>query len=73
MKKFSQMKVNREFKKALERTRLKRIENKVDKKFRSFREMTDMMMKTDNIKKVLTEMEEIPKKEDMDSWKSGKL
>ena len=70
---FEIMKVDKKFKKILEETRIKRIQNNIDKKLRSFPELTGMIMNTPSIQKVLKEMEEIPKREDIDKWKLGLL
>lgn len=65
--------VDPKFKKILEEARVKRIENKVDKKLRSFPEITEMALNTPSMDKVLREIETIPKTEDLEKWKLGEL
>lgn len=61
----SKIRVSKKFKKLLDDSALERIQNNIDKKVRSSRELTDMMMNTPSIEKVIRELKTIPKKEDI--------
>jgi len=58
------IRVDSNFKKLLRESKLKRIANGVDKKMRSDREMTKLIMGTASIKNTEAELQTVPSKED---------
>ena len=58
------IRVDANFKKLLRESKLKRIANGVDKKMRSDREMTKLIMGTASIRNTEVELQTVPSKED---------
>lgn len=63
--------INKDFEDDFRNSARRRIENRIDKELRSMPELTNMMRKTPSYRKMLKELETIPKQEDLlkDLWK----
>ena len=59
------MRADIKFKRFLDDCSVKRIKNDIDKKKRSYKELTSMMINCPSFQKVRDELTSIPKKEDM--------
>ena len=64
-KKFAIIKVSPKFNQFLKEIKPLRIKNGIDKKYRSDRELTEMLMNTPSFSKVKLELFTLPKKEDI--------